>query len=207
MRFVEGNTVYKVHIRLKDSDGNKVMDIDRLNSILTAKSNHIIRYAYTVQAEDINWYIHRVYAPEDSGGMVIPAHIDLVIEYAAAPQSPFVVAKQFGVSIDDMRSFTWGDWKDAILSLTFNGEPSNEKFSPDGITASFDVQYVIEEAIEDNKMECAVHKMLHGNDNHMFPCSEVEKLRLRILKKTQAFFDTPDGQALFDDWIFNKFFR
>lgn len=196
-----------LYIKLFDDNGKRLFDSEKLNNILTQKANLIKHYAYTVQDEDIHFYVHRVYAPEESFGYVTPAHIRMNLQFLPqCPQCIPDVASWFHISEEDVCPI-WGRCDNSILALTFEGAPTKEKFSPEGITANFDVQSAINYAIEQKKLEYTFDRMLYGNDRRLLPCSEVEKIRNRLLQKTQPFFDSPYGKVELDDWIWQTLFN
>lgn len=198
--------IFQVYIRQVSEDGRTRFELEKLTSILNREDYHVQSFAYAVQEDDVHLHINRVMAPERSGSIVIPAHIRLFLRLGSQyPQCDATIAKWFGVSEEDVFPFR-GCWHNAVLALTCEGDPAKGKFSAEGITANFDVQSAIDYAIELKKLEYIFGRMLYGNDRRMLPCSEVERIRNRLLTKTQPFFDSPYGKAELDDWIFESVF-
>lgn len=198
---------YDLYIRLFCDKGNRLFDLTQLNDVLTHNANLIKRYAYTVQDEDFHFYVHRVYAPEKSFESVTPAHVRLKLEFLPqCPQSISNVAGWFNIPEEEVCPIR-GRFEDSILALTFEGAPTKEKFSSEGITANFDVQCVIDYAIEQAKLEYTFFRILYGNDRRLLPCSEVERIRNRLLQKTQPFFDSPHGKEELEYWISDTLFN
>lgn len=190
-----------VYINLFDDKGERLFDLAHLNEVLAQKANIIKRYAYAVVSEDENSFPHRVYAPEESAQYVNSTYIYMILQFLPqCPQCKPNVASWF--NIPEEKVYPHRDrFDNYILYLTNVGVSAEEKALPEGITANFDVQSAINYAIEQKKLEYIFESILCGDDRRLFSCSEVEKIRNRLLSKTQPFFDSPDGQGELESWI------
>lgn len=142
-----------------DGDGNEIISIEKIQSVLEERKKAIKNYAYIIHDCD-----KKTVVSEDGTETVEPAkpHIHLGIRFKDnQPQHLQDIAKWFDVS-ESCLEFIKGSWNDYLLYLVHANAPDKFQYSPNSVVANFDYETALEKAKSKLKINDILQKIMDG---------------------------------------------
>lgn len=168
----------EVVTRLQDDNGNVFLDMDRLKQVLYERSNCIKEYAYIIHNQDTYTAEEETRNPCHKEGALKPPHIHLLMRFERKqPQQFSSVAGWFDLETQCISKIK-GRWEDAVLYLTHKNAPSKFQYSPEEVIANFNVQTIIDHAMERKKLDTILNKILSGEIREYNKTIEIDNLML-----------------------------
>lgn len=160
--------------RLYNDDGEVLFDMDKLSEILEAKSHVIKNYAYIIHDKDLYTKADESRNPKHKAGEFKPAHIHLVLKFERSqPQKTKYICKWFNLA-ENFVSKINGSFEDAVLYLAHINAPDKAQYDVKNITASFDIQTVIDNADSKDKLSNIVDRILSGEIREYNKTTEID---------------------------------
>lgn len=164
--------------RIKDDEGKLLFDLEKLPDILKSKSNCIKDFAYIIHNRDTYTFEDENRNPEHKANNPKPEHIHLLLRFQRnQPQQFSSIAKWFNIP-DNFVSKIHGKFADALLYLIHLNAPDKYQYSPNEITANFNVETILSHIQAKNNLDEILVKILNGEIREYNKTLEIDNLIL-----------------------------
>lgn len=164
--------------RLNDDDGNILFDMDKLPFILAQKADAVKDFAYIIHDRDTYTVKDEEKDSTHKAGTLRHPHIHLIMRFERNQVQQFKsIGGWFGLD-SQFVSKVKRRWEDAVLYLMHLNAPSKYQYSPEEVTANFNVQTIVDHAVERKKLDFILTQILNGEIREYNKTLEIDNLTL-----------------------------